>query len=129
MKKTQFLTLSPLTKNLIACLLVASLISCASTTTIQAVDSDSSIDQDVKIYMDGSYRGKGEVLYSDTKIIGSTTQVNLKKSNCRTTTHILQRSEQVNVGVLIGGFFLWPLWLWVMGYNPLHSYEFNCDSL
>ena len=64
---------------------MASLISCASTTTIQAIDSDSSIDQDVKIYLDGSYRGKGEVLYSDTKIVGSTTQVSLKKPNCRTS--------------------------------------------
>ena len=109
--------------------MVASLISCASTTTIQVVDSNDSIDQEVKIYLDGAYRGKGEVLYSDTKIVGSTTQVSLKKSNCRTTNHVLSRTEQINVGALIGGILLFFPFLWVMGYNPTHSYEFNCDSM
>lgn len=107
--------------------LSAALISCASTTTIRAVDENGSIDRDAKIYIDGSYQGKGEILYSDTKIVGSTTSVNLKKEGCRVATYSLSRSEKLQVGALIGGIFsLVPL-LWIMGYNPMHSYTLNCE--
>ena len=108
--------------------LVISLVSCASTTTIKAIDQSGSVDKDVKIYMDGTYQGKGEVLYSDTKIVGSTTTVNLKKEGCRSSSHSLSRTEQLQVGALIAGIFVWVPLLWIMGYNPMHSYEFECDK-
>ena len=108
--------------------LTGTLISCASTTTIRVIDSNDSIDNDVKIYLDGSYQGSGEAIYSDTKIIGSTTSVTLKKKGCRSHSHYFSRSERLNVGALVGGLFFWIPLLWVMGYNPLHSYEFQCDK-
>ena len=106
---------------------IISLISCASTTTIRAIDDNGAIDRDVKIYADGSYRGQGEALYSDTKIVGSVTSINLRKDNCRSVQHSLSRSEQLQVGALIGGLFLWVPFLWIMGYNPIHSYTFRCE--
>ena len=108
--------------------LITALISCASTTTIRAVDQNDLIDGDVKIYMDGSYKGKGEVIYSDTKIVGSTTTVTLKKAGCRSNTRSLSRTERLQVGALIGGLFVWVPFLWIMGYNPMHSYEFQCEQ-
>ena len=115
------------TKLLMTVILITTLISCASTTTVRVVDENDSIDSNVKIYLDGSYKGKGEVIYSDTKIVGSTTNVTFKKKDCRNTSHHFSRSEQLQVGALIGGLFsLIPL-LWVMGYNPTHSYEFQCE--
>ena len=108
--------------------LIGTLISCASTTTIRVTDSNDSIDKNVKIYLDGSYKGRGEVMYSDTKIVGSTTSVTLKKKGCRSNSHNLSRTEQLQVGALVAGFFVWVPLLWVMGYNPLHSYEFQCDK-
>ena len=108
--------------------LTGTLISCASTTTIRVTDKKDSVDRQVKIYMDGSYQGSGEVQYSDTKIIGSTTDILLKKEGCRSQRQTLSRSEQFNVGAFIGGLFVWPVLLWVMGYNPLHSYEFQCEA-
>ena len=38
---------------------VVSLMSCASTTTIEAVNSKGEIDQNVKIYVGGKYFGEG----------------------------------------------------------------------
>ena len=108
--------------------LTASLLSCSSTTTVRALDSGGSIDRDVKIYLDGSFKGKGEVMHSDTKIVGSATSVSLKKENCRSARHQFSRSEQLAVGPLIGGIFFFVPFLWVMGYNPVHSYEFQCEE-
>ena len=115
-------------KFLAAVCLSAVLISCASTTTIRVTDQDDSIDRDVKIYIDGSYKGKGEVVYSDTKIVGSITQVTLKKKGCRSNIHSLFRSEKLQIGALIGGLFVWVPFLWIMGYNPMHLYEFQCEK-
>ena len=107
---------------------ILAFISCASTTTIQAVDERGSVSQDVKIFVDGSYRGRGEVLHSDTKVVGSTTYITFRKDGCRSYNHNFSRSESLNVGALIGGIFLLIPLLWVMGYNPQHSYTFECES-
>ena len=108
--------------------LVGSLISCASTTSIRATNSSGNVDRDVKVYVDGQYQGKGEVFHSDTKIVGSSTSINLKKEGCRSQTVMLNRTEQISVGALIGGLFFWIPFLWIMGYNPVHSYEFYCEK-
>ena len=115
-------------KILVICLFLTALISCASTTTIRVTDQNDSIDRGVKIYLDGSYKGRGEIMHSDTKIIGSTTNVTLKKEGCRSASRSFSRSEQLQVGALVGGIFFLVPFLWVMGYNPIHSYEFECET-
>lgn len=109
-------------------MLVGSLISCASTTTIRATNAGGGIDRGVKVYVDGQYKGKGEVFHSDTKVVGSSTLVNMRKEGCRNQTVSFSRTESLSVGALIGGLFLWPFLLWVMGYNPIHNYEFHCEQ-
>ena len=106
-----------------------SLLSCASTTHIRAINPKTSeTDKNVKIYVDGQYKGRGSVNYSDTKIVASITNIDLKKEGCRTNKYSMSRSEKVNVGALIGGILLFPIWLWVMEYNPSRDYEFECDK-
>ena len=117
-----------ITKVTMVVLLPLTLLSCASTTHIQVIDTTKQKpEKDVRIYVDGQYKGIGSAHYSDTKIIGSTTQIELRKKGCESQSQTMSRTEKVNVGVLIGGlFFAWPLWLWVMDYNPSRTYEFQC---
>ena len=109
-------------------LLPMTLLSCASTTHIQVTDTtNQKPEKDVKIYVDGQYTGTGSAHYSDTKIIGSQTQIELRKKGCESQLQTMSRTEQVNIGVLIAGLFVWPIWLWTMDYKPHRSYEFQCN--
>ena len=108
--------------------LITALVSCASTTTVRAVDKNNSIDRNVKIYLNGSFQGKGEVIHSDTNVIG-VTNVSLLKKGCHPIHHTFSRSEQLQVGPLSRTIFVLFPPLWVMGYNPLYSYEFYCEKL
>ena len=108
-------------KHIAICMLIA-LISgaCASTTMIQTNDPS------VKIYVDDEFRGTGSVSHSDTKIIGSTTTVQLKKDGCQTQSHSFSRNEEFDAGAFAGGVFVLVPFLWIQKYRPVHNYEFSC---
>ena len=63
-------------KKILILLILLNLVACSSTTMIR------STDQDAKIYVDGEFKGKGSVTHTDTKIVGSTTNV----TNCKLST-------------------------------------------
>ena len=66
-------------------LLVLSLVSCATTTTIQAVDSSGRVDEGVKIYLDGVHKGNGQIRHRYTFETAFTpTAVELQKEGCGT---------------------------------------------
>lgn len=91
--------------------------SCSSTTLIQSDPNGA------KVYMNGEYKGVTPFSYSDTKIVGSTTDVRLELEGYETLHTVLARNERADVGAIIGGlFFLFPF-LWTMKYNPVHTYE------
>ena len=91
--------------------------SCSSTTLIQSEPSGA------KVYMNGEYKGVTPFSYSDTKIVGSVTDIRLEKEGYETLHTLLSRNESADVGAIIGGvFFLFPF-LWTMKYNPTHLYE------
>ncbi len=96
--------------------------SCASTTIIESVPSGA------QIFADGSLLGTTPYTYSDTKIVGATTQIQLKKKGCKSTSVILSRSEAFQVGPCIGGALVLVPFLWVMGYNPQHTYTLDCGK-
>ena len=101
-------------------LLVASsilLTNCASTTMIQSIPGDA------KVYIDGQPMGKTPYAYTDTKIVGSTTMVKLEKEGYDQLNVTFSRSEQADVGAIIGGIFVLVPFLWTMKYNPVHEYE------
>lgn len=91
--------------------------SCSSATLIQSNPSGA------KLYMNGEYMGVTPYSYSDTKIVGSSTEVRLEKEGYEPMFTFLSRDERVDVGAIVGGvFFLFPF-LWTMKYNPTHTYE------
>ena len=114
-------------KLLISLILSTSLISCASTTMIRAVNSNDEVDNKVKIYINGEYKGMGNALHSDIKIIGTSSQVRLKKKNCRTQTHTISKTGSVNITAIIAGLFILFPYLWAVGYEPQHIFEFECN--
>ncbi|MFN0030831.1 MAG: PEGA domain-containing protein [Flavobacteriales bacterium] len=104
-------------KHLLPILSAALLLSsCSSTTMIQSTPSGADV------YMDGQPLGKTPVSYSDTKIVGSSTSVTLKKEGYADLNTTLTRDEKADVGAIIGGCFLLFPFLWTMEYNPTHNY-------
>jgi hypothetical protein len=94
--------------------------SCSSTTQI------TSSDKDAKIYVDGQFRGTGSVSHTDTKIVGSQTNIVIQKKGCEPRNFTMYRSEVFDAGACAGGVFVLAPFLWIMKYNPTHSYEYEC---
>lgn len=67
-------------------------------------------------------------MYTDTQIVGSTVSLLFKKEGCKDGRGVFTRSEQFDVGACIGGVLVLVPFLWIMGYNPGHYYELECDS-
>ncbi len=91
--------------------------SCVSTTLIQSVPPGASVK------IDGETKGTTPYAYSDSKIVFSNTSVVLEKEGYHPFSIIIQRNEEPNVGAIIGGFFIWPIWLWALDYKPMRTYE------
>lgn len=96
--------------------------SCVSSTMISSNPSGA------RIYVDGQPMGTTPFLYSDTKIVGSTTTVKLEKEGFEPFNTIFSRTEQADVGAIVAGVFVWVPFLWVMKYNPMHSYELKPNN-
>ena len=78
--------------------------------------------------MNEEYKGVTPLSYSDTKIVGSTSNVRLELEGYESLNTILSRNEAADVGAIIGEvFFLFPF-LWTMKYNPVHTYELRPSS-
>jgi hypothetical protein len=91
-------------------------IGCSSTTMIN------SSPQGAQVYLNGEYKGQTPYKLTDTKTTGAVTEVVLKHDEYATFSAPLVKSEQVNVGAVVGGlFFLFPF-IWTMGYSPTHTY-------
>lgn len=107
------------TTKMLAILLAGSVLlaSCASTTMIQSEPSGA------KVYIDGQPAGTTPYYHTDTKIVGSNTMVRLEKEGYETLNTRFSRTEQPDVGAIIGGLFVWVPFLWVMKYDPVHSYK------
>ncbi len=91
--------------------------SCSSTTMIQSIPSGA------KVYIDGQPVGTTPYRHSDTKIVGSLTNVELQMEGFEPYYASFSRSEQADVGAIVGGIFFLVPFLWTMGYNPTHTYE------
>lgn len=96
---------------------------CSSTTLI------TSSDPAAKIYIDGNFAGTGSYSHTDTKTIGSTTQVVLKKEGCRPQSFQFSRNEEFDAGACAGGVFVLVPFLWVQKYKPQHTFEFECEKV
>ncbi|HET7732707.1 MAG TPA: PEGA domain-containing protein [Paludibacter sp.] len=91
--------------------------SCASSTLIQSYPSDA------RVYVDGEFVGHTPYWYSDTKIMGSITNIDLVKDGYEPLYTSIQRAERIDVAALVGGFYLLAPFLWSLRYAPVHNYE------
>jgi hypothetical protein len=91
--------------------------SCSSTTLIQSVPSGASV------YIDGETSGKTPHLHTDKKILFSETTVVLEKEGYETFATTITRNEEPDIGAIIGGFIIWPIWLWALKYKVSRTYE------
>lgn len=107
-----------ITKTIALLLSVSIIVSgCASSTLIQTSPTKA------KIYIDGEPVGTTPYTHIDTKIMGSSTIVKLEKEGYEPLNTYFSRTEVVDVGAIIGGFFCWVPFLWTMKYKPVHYYE------
>ena len=113
MKKSYF-TLSAISILLSLSIILAS---CSSTTLIQSSPTGA------KIYIDGEPAGNTPYSHSDTKIVGSTTSVKIVKEGYEPFITSFSRDEEVDVGAVIGGFFVMVPFLWTMKYKSSRTYE------
>ena len=90
---------------------------CASSTMII------SNPPDAKVYLNGESVGVTPYKMSDTKIVGSCTDVVLKKEGYHDFYVSICRDEQVDAGAIVGGIFLAIPFLWFMKYKPVHRYD------
>lgn len=91
--------------------------SCMSSTVIDSIPSKADI------YIDGEYRGKTPVVYSDAKIMGSETLIVLRKEGYEDLETLMFRDERFEWTACAGAiYFIIPV-LWIMGYEERHVYK------
>lgn len=96
---------------------------CTSTTVLKASSPHA------KIYADGKFLGEGQVVYSDKKIAGSKTVVEVKRAGFKDEIATISRSGSINAGALVGGILLAPtffgllFFLWVTDYDNYYAFE------
>jgi len=76
-----------------------------------------------KLYIDGEMVGQTPYRHTDTKIVGSTMGVKIEKEGYKPLITDITKNEEVDVGAIIGGLFVWVPFLWTMKYKPTHTYE------
>lgn len=96
---------------------ISLLAGCSSTTVIRSNPSGA------RVFIGGAYAGTTPYTLSDSKIVGSTTQIRLEYPGLAPTTVAISRNEELKVGTLIAGIFLLVPLLWVMGYEDEHTFD------
>ena len=105
------------TAKTLVCLSAAFLYACASTTKIDTTPSGATL------YINGEKAGTTPYTYTDTKIVGSTVQLKLKKDGFEDFQTIMTRNEEADTGAIVGGVLTLVPLLWSMKYKPTHTYE------
>jgi hypothetical protein len=91
--------------------------SCTSSTLITTQPAGA------KVYMNGQYKGTTPYSHSDTKIVGSSTDLRFEREGYEPFQTVLVRNERADAGAIVGGVFLLFPFLWTMKYDPEHTYE------
>jgi hypothetical protein len=100
---------------LFAVLLILS--GCASSTMIKSVPSEADV------YINGELVGKTPYLYTDTRVSFSPVMIDIVKEGYKPLYTSFRRDEEFNPGTFVGGFFIWPIWLWTLDYKPSRTYN------
>jgi hypothetical protein len=97
--------------------MAAALAGCGSSTIIQSQPSGA------KVFLDGMAAGNTPYTMSDTKIVGSSTQIRLEYPGYQPLNTVISRNEEFDVLACIGGVFVLVPFLWIMKYKPVHQFE------
>jgi hypothetical protein len=89
---------------------------CASSTVLQSQPPGA------RVLINGQPVGTTPYTMTDTKIVGSTTQIRLEYPGYAPLDTVISRSETVDILALIGGLLVLVPFLWVCDYNPTHLY-------
>lgn len=90
---------------------------CSSSTLIHSQPSGA------VVYIDNMRVGETPYLHTDSKISLSSTTLVLEKEGYEPLHTFFTKDEELNAGALVGGIFVWPVWLWAMKYYPERTYE------
>ena len=95
---------------------------CSSTAVIRSSDPDS------RIYVNGEYMGTGQghANSTDQEVAFSKNDVEIRKDGCAAENTSFRRSQEADVGAIVGGILGTVPLLWVAGYKPHHGYDFEC---
>jgi PEGA domain len=90
---------------------------CASSTVLQSQPPGA------RVLLNGQPVGNTPYTMTDSRIVGSSTQVRLEAPGYQPLDATISRSEELDILPLIGGIFLLVPLLWVMKYQPTHLYQ------
>lgn len=102
-------------------LIISLLQSCASTTIIKISDPEA------KIFTDSKLIGTGSAVYTDRAISWSSTEFQIQRPGCQIENFVIKRNEQIDITALITGLLLVVPLVWIMKYNAVHAFDYNCD--
>lgn len=91
-------------------------VACTSSTVIRSQPTGA------HVFLNGEYVGQTPYVMSDTKIVGSSTQVRLEYPGYAPVSTVISRNEEFDVGACVGGVFLLVPFFWIEGYKPTHDY-------
>jgi hypothetical protein len=82
-----------------------------------------SVPSGARVYVDNQPVGITPCRYSDSKTIMTSINVKLEKDGYQTLETIIDKDEEVDVGMAVLAFFFLVPGLWALKYKPLHTYE------
>ena len=103
---------------IVAGLLIAG---CASRTRITTEVNATIIVADT-----GKAIGTGTADYQDKKPVWSSTTFRIEKEGCKTKDLTINRSDDMNIGMLLAGCLLIVPWLWSGDYDPSYGTSLEC---
>jgi hypothetical protein len=104
----------------IALLLAVSVFSSACASTVRI----NSTPEGAQVFVDGAPVGYTPTTYTDTGIVFSQRQVEVRMDGYEVHRATLRRDAELNVGAVVVGFLcLYPLWLWALDYPSQVHYQ------
>ena len=91
--------------------------SCSSSTMIVSNPSNA------KLYVDAEMVGQTPYRHTDSKIVGSTTDIRIEKDGYKPLITDITKNEEADIGAIIGGLFVWVPFLWTLKYSPSHTFN------
>lgn len=102
-------------------LLLTFLFSCSSTTIIKTNQPGT------KIFVDGKYLGIDSVVYTDSKVSFSKTNIVTKNDDCGEENFLIRKNEKIDYQALLGSIFLIVPVLWITKYSPVRKLNISCN--